>query len=142
MTAVRLMAQAVGKANIVARENAAYGISRAGTRCNPIQTNSERLPEIRAAITTRAEAGDRVALMMRAADALRQEFGLRAKESLLSSKVIERDGVRYMSVEGAKGGRPREREVRILGLEDTGDRQAVAEELGHGRESVTAHYAS
>lgn len=72
MTAVRLMAQAVGKANIVARENADYGISRAGTRCTPIQTNSERLAEIQAAITTRAETGDRVALMMRAANVLRQ----------------------------------------------------------------------
>lgn len=60
---------------------------------------------------------------------------------MLSSKVIERDGVRYVCVEGAKSGRPREREVRTMGLEDTGDRRAVAEELGHGRESVTAHYA-
>lgn len=206
MTAVRVVAGAVGKANIVARENAAYGISRAGTRLQPQMANAEKLAEIRAALEARAQAGDRVALMMRAADVLRQEYGLRAKESLLSARTTERDGRTYLVVEGAKGGRPRELEVRTpeqvaavrlvretaerlgnanhriippemtlkqaydaqrnewraLGgtrengaqmhverhayaqnrLDETGDRKVVATELGHGRESVTAHYVA
>ena len=35
-------------------------------------------------------------------------FGLRQKESLLSHKTVSRDGVDYLVVEGAKGGRPRQ----------------------------------
>ncbi|AJE03597.1 integrase domain-containing protein [Geobacter pickeringii] len=204
LSAVREVAKAVGKANIVARDNSAYGVSRQGCRYNPQQANGAKLAEIRATLHTQAEGGDRVALMMRAADALRQQFGLRAKESLLTSKTIGRDGRTYLVVEGAKGGRPRELEVRTVGqqaavrlvagtaerlgnanhrlippelalkeaydaqrntwralggtrengahmhaerhayaqarLGETGDRRTVAEELGHGRESVTAHY--
>ncbi|MBJ6724392.1 integrase domain-containing protein [Geomesophilobacter sediminis] len=44
---------------------------------------------------------------MVAADALREAFGLRAKESLMTSAVVVKDGKEHLSVEGAKGGRPR-----------------------------------
>ena len=46
--------------------------------------------------------------MMVAADGLREAFGLRAKESLMSKEIVDRDGKQYLIVEGAKGGRPRE----------------------------------
>jgi len=45
---------------------------------------------------------------MAAADSLREAFGLRCKESLLSNNIIERGGRLHLEVEGSKGGRPRE----------------------------------
>ena len=106
LTAVRTLAHAIGKANIVARDNKAYGISR--IRMKPKLQNNEKVAEIRSVLQERAENGDRAAMMLNAAAALRDTFGLRAKESLMSSKVI--DG--RLVVEGAKGGRARSLEVR------------------------------
>lgn len=106
MTAVREVCAAIGKQGICAKENATYGIER--VRVNPQQVNVDKLTEIRTALNERAYAGDRVAKMMVAADRLREAFGLRAKESLMSRGVIERDGRQYLVVEGAKGGRTRE----------------------------------
>ena len=60
----------------------------------------------------RAEGGDRTAKMMFAACSLRESFGLRSKESLMSKDVVERGGKLFLVVDGAKGGRPRELEVR------------------------------
>lgn len=113
MTAIREIAAAIGKQNIVDRHNSDYGIER--VRINPQTVNHDRLGEVRQAISTLADHGDKIALMVRAADGLREEFGLRAKESLLSSKVEEKDGKLYLTVEGAKGGRPRELEARTEG---------------------------
>lgn len=113
MTAVRVIAAAIGKQNIVQRTNAAYGIER--VRVNPQEVNSDRLVEVRQAISARADQGDKVAQMVRAADSLRVAFGLRAKESLMSSKVEVKDGKVFLTVEGAKGGRPRELEARTVG---------------------------
>jgi site-specific recombinase XerC len=110
MTAVRVIAAAIGKQNIVKRHNAEYGIQR--HRINPQSVNLERLDDVRQAISARADQGNKIAQMVRAADALRVAFGLRAKESLLSSKVELRNGKQYLTIEGAKGGRPRELEVR------------------------------
>jgi site-specific recombinase XerC len=110
MTAVRVIAFAIGKQNIVQKTNAAYGIER--VRINPQAVNHERLDEVRQVIAAHADQGDKVAQMVRAADGLRTAFGLRAKESLMSSKVEVRNGKQYLTVEGAKGGRPRELEVR------------------------------
>jgi len=104
MTAVRELAEAIGKRNIVERENSEYGINR-GTRQNPVLQNTEKLNEIRATIAERANAGDRVAMMCHAAAELRDAFGLRAKESLMSSKLVA--GIQSLIVEGAKGGRER-----------------------------------
>lgn len=106
LSAVRTLAHAIGKANIVARENKAY-ISKC-TRMNPIVQNYEKVMEIRTALQERAENGDRTAMMMQAAAALRDTFGLRAEESLMSSKVKEN----RLSIEGTKGGRPRALEIR------------------------------
>jgi site-specific recombinase XerC len=110
MTAVRVIAAAIGKQNIVQRTNADYGIER--VRINPQMVNHARLIEVREAISSRADQGDKVALMVRAADSLRLSFGLRAKESLLSCKVEEINGKLFLTVSGAKGGRPRELEAR------------------------------
>jgi len=109
LTAARVLAASIGKANIVARENKAYGIER--IRVNPQIINHDKLAEIRTAIEQRAASGDRIAMMVKAADGLREAFGLRAKESLMSREVIERDGKMFLVVEGSKGGRPRELKV-------------------------------
>jgi hypothetical protein len=71
-------------------------------------SNLEKLKEIRGIIEAKAQAGDKVAKMYLAADRLREAFGLRAKESLMTSKVYERDGRQYLQVEGSKGGRTRD----------------------------------
>ncbi|NVN91488.1 MAG: integrase domain-containing protein [Desulfuromonadales bacterium] len=113
LTAVRMIASAIGKQNIVERHNAAYGIVR--SRINPQAVNHDRLVEVRQAISARADQGDRIALMVRAADSLRVAFGLRAKESLMSSRVELRGGKLFIHVEGAKGGRPRQLEARTEG---------------------------
>jgi len=113
MTSVRIIAGSIGKQNIVERHNAAYGIER--IRINPQVVNHGRLMEVREKVDTRAEQGDKIALMVRAADCLRSSFGLRAKESLMSCKVEMRDGRVFLQVEGAKGGRPRELEARSEG---------------------------
>lgn len=110
MTAVRQIASAIGKANIVERHNSAYGISR--QRVNPQAVNQEKLAEVRHKISTLAAKGDEVAKMVLAADALREAFGLRAKESLMSKEVVGRHGKLYLQIEGAKGGRTRELEVK------------------------------
>jgi hypothetical protein len=113
MTAVRIIAGSIGKQNIVERHNAAYGIER--SRINPQVVNHDRLMEIREAIAARAEQGDKIARMVMAADGLRASFGLRAKESLMTSRVEMRDGRLFLQVEGAKGGRARELEARTEG---------------------------
>lgn len=106
LSAVRTLAHAIGKANIVARENNAYISSR--SRMNPVIQNNEKVLEIRATLQNRAENGDRTAIMMQAAAALRDTFGLRAEESLMSCKVHEN----RLIIEGTKNGRPRELEIR------------------------------
>ncbi|GKT29461.1 hypothetical protein ADUPG1_001195, partial [Aduncisulcus paluster] len=78
---------------------------------------------------------------------MRENFGLRAKESLLSNEI---KGNRLI-VKGAKGGRPRSVEILTEKQWETIDgqqivkglsRKDVAEELGHGREEVVSHYVS
>ncbi|MBJ6799872.1 phage integrase N-terminal domain-containing protein [Geomonas propionica] len=105
MTAVRQICGAIGKQGICSKENFAYGIER--VRVNPQSVNVGKLEEIRSVLAERAACGNRVAQMMVAADSLRCNFGLRAKESLLTTKVIEQDGKPFLKVEGAKGGRVR-----------------------------------
>lgn len=118
LTSVRSLAAAVGKANIVARENKAYGLAQ--TRMNPKIENHQAVQHIKDALMERAEGGDRVAMMMHAAAELREQFGLRAKESLMTSRVVGGK----LRVEGAKGGRFRELEIRT-------DAQRAAVELAH-----------
>jgi site-specific recombinase XerC len=113
MTAVREVCAAVGKQGICAKMNAAYGIER--DRINPQLVDQSKIQAIRDKLVQRSAAGDRIAKMMVAADALRREFGLRAKESLMSKDVSTKAGKAFLQVEGAKGGRPRELEVKTDG---------------------------
>ena len=105
MTAVREVCGAIGKQGICAKDNQAYGIER--IRVNPQSVDKEKLAEIRCVLAERAAGGDRVAQMMVAADALREAFGLRNKESLMTTKVTSQEGKPCLKVEGAKGGRVR-----------------------------------
>jgi len=107
MAAVRDLAGAIGKANIVARENEVYGIAR-GNRQNPLIANQPLIDKIRLTLVERANDGDRVAMMCHAAAELREAFGLRAQESLMSAKFVDTPRGVALVVEGAKGGRPRE----------------------------------
>ena len=105
LTVLRVLADAIGKKNIVARENKAYGVSRAGQRYQPKTPNYDKLNDIRERLYERHH-------WQGLAYDLQKEFGLRLKESLLSTKIIERNGERFLHVEGCKGGRVRE--VKIL----------------------------
>lgn len=106
LTAVRFIAKAIGKQNIVPKHNRDCGVHR--VRVNPQIVSSENLESVMDHIGTLANKGDWRAQMTVAARGMRREFGLRAKESLLSHRTIVRDGGTYLIVEGAKGGRPRE----------------------------------
>lgn len=118
-TAARMIAEQINKKNIVPRTNAELGISRTGERLNPVQCNTEKMQEIRAGLYNKAE-------YLGLAHDMRGAFGLRAKESLVSSKVLsDAQGRQFLAVEGSKGGRPREIELR------TPEQKAVLERV-HG----------
>lgn len=138
LAAIRDLAQALGKANIVERENEAYGVNR-GSRQSPIVQNTELVNQIRMTLADRANNGDRIAMMVHAAAELRDAFGLRAKESLMSFQIIDiatgaalqierfdarekgyKDG--QLRVEGAKTGR-----VRLLPIENETQAHAVVQ---------------
>jgi site-specific recombinase XerD len=98
-TALRLLARNIGKPHIVPEKNEDLGIVR-NDRYKPITANREKLVHIREQLAQQDER-------LLAAYDLRTAFGLRAKESLLSHQVAEREGRFYLVVQGAKGGRPR-----------------------------------
>lgn len=100
-TAMRTLADAIGKPNIVPRGNETLGGSRAGTRLQPKEPNVEKMLEIRQALYDKAE-------WLGIAHDMRAAFGTRAKESLLT-KITFQDvrGRTLLKVEGTKGGRPR-----------------------------------
>ena len=100
---VRELASSIGKANIVPRSNAELGVERS-VRADPRLLNTEKVAEIRQTLSERAATGDRTATMMVATAEMREAFGLRHKEAMMSSRVING----RLQVEGAKGGRPRE----------------------------------
>ncbi|MDA8414950.1 MAG: integrase domain-containing protein [Desulfobacteraceae bacterium] len=111
MSHVRDLCQAIGKGGIVATDNAAYGFGGA-SRQNPMNVNCDKIAEIRLQLDAKAAAGDRVALMMSATAGMRDAFGLRQEEAMLSCRVVMRDGKPHLDVQGAKGGKPREVPVR------------------------------
>jgi len=110
MAYVRDIAIAIGKANIVSRDNAAYGFGGV-TRQNPLTQNTGKVGEIRQQLEVKAAGGDRLAMMMTASAAMRDAFGLRQKEALMSCKIIYIDGKPHLDVEGAKTGKERQNEV-------------------------------
>jgi site-specific recombinase XerC len=110
LSGIRLLAKSIAKQNIVCRENKDYDISR--VRQNPVLANRDLINSIKTELASRASQGNRVAKMSHAAAVLRDAFGLRAKESIMTSKVYDHCGALRLQVEGAKGGRPRELMVR------------------------------
>ncbi|NCD17935.1 MAG: hypothetical protein EOL91_11640 [Actinobacteria bacterium] len=105
-TAARVIAESIGKQNIFPRDNKDMGISRAGERLQPQECNLEKQQEIRENLYDKAQ-------FLGLAHDMRKEFGLRVKESLLSNKLsVHADGKKYLVVEGSKGGRPREVEIK------------------------------
>jgi len=105
-TTARILAETIGKGNIIERNNAAYGITRAGTRLNPITADTAKITEIREQLAQKSE-------WLGLAAELREKFGLRARESLMwSGNVVSRlDGTQAIQLtrqDGTKGGRVRE----------------------------------
>lgn len=88
MAAVRVLAEAVGKGNIVAIKYKEYGIAR-GSRQKPIIANQTEVNRIRTTLAELANTGNRIAMMCHAAGELRDSFGLRSKESRMSSKLVD-----------------------------------------------------
>jgi len=100
-TAARMIADTIGKQNIVPRTNKELGISRAGDRLKPVTADVNAIHDL----TTQLYEKDE---WLGLASEMRMLFGLRAKESLLSHEV--NDGC--LIVEGSKGGRPRQVPIR------------------------------
>ncbi|MBW4057157.1 MAG: site-specific integrase [Proteobacteria bacterium] len=111
IAAVRILAEAVGKRNIVATKNEAYGIGR-GNRQKPVIANQVEVDRIRTTLAELANNGDRIAMMCHASAGLRDAFGLRSKESLMSSKLVDTLTGVALRIEAAKGGRGRDLPVR------------------------------
>lgn len=101
-TAMRTIAGAIGKPNIVPRSNTELGFDRScHDRYRPKQGALEKMLEVRSKLYAKAEWQGLAYDMAR-------EFSLREKESLLSNQIAVRAGREYLIVEGAKGGRPRD----------------------------------
>lgn len=131
MAYVRDLCQAIGKGGIVSQDNAAYGFGGVA-RQNPINLNGGKVSEIRLQLEVKAAAGDRLAMMMSATAAMREAFGLRRKEAQMSCKVIIKDGVPCLDVEGAKSGRERQVPIRDQMQQNALDKlAATAKALGN-----------
>lgn len=111
MSYVRDLCHALGRQGIIAKDNAAYGFGGA-PRQKPLEVNHTKIAEIRSQLEAKAATGDRLAMMMSATAAMRDAFGLRQKEALLSNVIAKHDGKSYLLVNGAKGGRPRKVPIR------------------------------
>ncbi|QXE92679.1 integrase domain-containing protein [Geomonas subterranea] len=116
-TALRTLAAAIGKVNIVPRTNESLGGSRAGTRLQPKEPDIEKLIEVREKLYTKAQ-------WLGIAHDIRAVFGVRAKESLLTrTTFVDARGRTLLQVEGTKGGRPRNLTV------DTPEKGSVVAQL-------------
>lgn len=96
-TAARKIAQTIDKKNIFPRTNKEMGISRAGERLKPVYVDAEKMQEITKSLYKEGR-------WLGLASEMRQAFGLRSKESLLSNEISDQG---ELIVKGAKGGRPR-----------------------------------
>lgn len=97
-TAMRVLAAAIGKQNIVPRTNEELGISRHG-RYAPKSADMAKHGDIREKLFSKDER-------LGVAHDLRQSFGLRAQESI-TGRIVIRNGEELLRVIG-KGGRVRE----------------------------------
>lgn len=135
MSAVRDVCKAIGKSGIVAKDNAAYGFGGV-SRQNPIDVDHEKICSIRSKLETMAANGHRTAMMMATSAEMRDAFGLRHKEALMSHEVRLVNGKACLVAEGAKGGRERLLEIRTEGQINALDRVAMTAQLlgnGNGR---------
>ncbi len=103
-TVMREIAKAIGKQNIVPKTNAELGISRAD-RYNPKEGDRRKMAEVREKLFQKGEWHG-------LADQMREAFGLREKESLLSHLVVIKEGKPHLDVKGTKNGRPRQVEIK------------------------------
>lgn len=110
-TAFRLIAESIGKANIVPKSNTDLGGRTAADRYAPKIGDTGKLDAIRYRLVEMASKNPDHRYLVAAHD-MRQAFGLRAAESLASCKVVQRDGKQYLEPAMAKGGRSREIEIK------------------------------
>lgn len=99
-TAMRMLCQMMGKADIVP-SNKQLG-------CNRDMSNRTKHADERLNAAKASEVRGRLSENNRIAYDMSCHFGLRQKESLLSHEIVNINGVGYLVVEGAKGGRPRQ----------------------------------
>jgi len=107
-TTLRAIADKIGKGDMIAKTNAeAFGFSRdLEDRRNPVKVDRDLVAKVEQTLVDKGHGWAGLAYQMT------QQFGLRRQEALLSNQTIERDGKTYLVVKGAKGGRPREVEVK------------------------------
>jgi len=105
---IRAIADKIGKGDMIAKTNAkAFGFSRTlEARRQPVNVNRDLTARVEQSLNQKGHTWAGLAYKMT------KEFGLRRQEALLSNKTIERDGKEYLEVKGAKGGKPRQLEVK------------------------------
>ncbi len=99
-SAMRLMCRMIGKSEVVP-SNRELGCSRT-------VANRTKNADVRLDVNKSTEVREHLSDNNKIAYDMARHFGLRQKETLLSRKTVERDGMDYLIVEGAKGGRPRQ----------------------------------
>lgn len=129
-TAFRLIAESIGKANIVPRSNKELGGRTAAERYTPKIGDTGKLDAIRMNLVEMAEKNPDSRYLVAAHD-MRQAFGLRAAESLASCKIVQRDGKQYLAPAMTKGGRERAVEVKTAAQRNAVEAvRALASEYG------------
>ncbi len=99
-TTARYIADYIGKPEIVPSNRELGIVRRIEERYKPIDPDQEKLQTIRELLYKRAE-------WLGLAHDMREAFGLRCKESLLSVNSISLNNIELLVVRGTKGGRPR-----------------------------------
>jgi hypothetical protein len=99
-TAMRLMCRMIGKPEVMPT-NCELG-------CNRTVANRTKHADVRLDVEKSAVVRASLSKNNQIAYDMARHFALRQKETLLSHKTVEHEGVAYLVVEGAKGGRPRQ----------------------------------
>ena len=99
-TAARLIAKTLNRPNIVPSNRELGAVRGREDRYRPIFADQDKQKVVREKLYAKAE-------WLGLAHDLREAFGLRTKESLLSTLAVKVKGRDYLIVKGTKGGRPR-----------------------------------
>ena len=99
-TAARLIADTINRPHIVPSNSELGAVRGREDRYRPLVTDEQKQQVIRERLYEKAE-------WLGLAHDLREAFGLRTKESLLSTLAVKLKGQDYLVVKGTKGGRPR-----------------------------------